>query len=304
MINWPLPERAPASVRSCEPRTDRLSFSTNWLPRLTAAPASSAVALCTTALPVPRALLAPATMAPPLSVAPPKVLPALSVRVPLPVLTSEPPAPDRAPLSVRLLPPAMVSALLKANVLESAMLLARLDRVTAPLTVTPPLPRAVLLPTFTLPPLRVAPPPNVLAPLSVSAPAPLLTSEPPAPLSRPFRVRSLAPFSVSVLFSTMAFCSAIEAVEARLAAPFTVSAPLPSALLLPTIRPPALIWVAAWLLAPLRVSMPAPFLTSVPAPVRLPVNARLPVLARASVPPRPMLLPMLVAPTACSVAAP
>ena len=232
-------------------------------------------------------------------------------RLPVPTLI-KPPLPSRPPSKVLVvLRPPTVSVVPPPSCTEPlpdkpARLLSTPRLSPAPaLMLTPEvLPSAPALSVVTLPETIFTAPVKVLLPASVRSDRPFLIRL-PAPLSTPLRLKSLLPATVRSAFSAMALPRPKDALLSSVAAPPTVSAPLPKPLALPRVNVPRLSVVPPLkVLRPLSVRLAVPFLINGPVPLRTPPRVR-PLLPPTLKPAfKATLLPRLTAALLSRVAAP
>jgi len=111
-----------------------------------------------------------------------------------------------------------------------------------------------------------------LAPLSTRLVNPRLV-RPPLPLTTPPRVRSALPLNSRSPPRLTALVSATAVLASRVVPAAAVKAPVPSAVLEPTISVPAFSVVPPEkVLLPLRVRFAVPFLIRLPAPLMTPLR--------------------------------
>ena len=169
--------------------------------------------------------------------------------------------------------PPMVTALAKARAVVSA------EDSLPPSRASMPFPKAESSPARTVPADRVKPPPKVLAPESVSVPPVVFVAPPPARVASAVPASKAKEAAVSVPPVTVPpVCVNAPTVSAKpprsKVPPLTVTAPASARrLLAPSRRVPALMVVPpVWVVSEDSVTVPAPALTSEPAPPSAPPN--------------------------------
>ncbi len=301
LVRLPTPEMSPVRVMLLLPPRVSAAPRLTALPRVSAELPSNVAAPLTLSAPVPSAPLLPSSRPPALSATPPvKVFAPVNVCTPLPFFTRPPPTPLITPAKtwsvtlpkVSVLPP---NATVEPATPDSAPMVwlpprerssaaPAPDRLTAPVAARlPPLPSA------TVPAATFKPPVKVLAPLSVSVEAPLFIRPPPPEIAPP-SVSALPPSTFNEPAAPM--ITSLPRVRAEVvssvAALLISSRPVPSALLLPSSRPPPLTTRPPLnVLVPFNVSSDAPFLPMLPTPEITPFNTTGWPPCSASEPPAP-----------------
>ena len=228
------------------------------------------------------------TVPPLIAVLPVKVLLLANVKSDKPFLV-RPPAPSMMPFKLKSLLPATVNPAFSVMSLPMPSE-ALLSSVAALPTIRLPLPRPLAEPSVSVPSLSVVPPLKLLLPLRVRLAAPFLV-KPPLPLTMPPRLTLALLPMFRLPPSETALVSVTEVLASRVVPSAALSAPVPSAVLLPTNNVPALRAVLPeLLLLPVRVKLAVPLLVMPPVPLNSPTRVRALLPSTLSAPVMLMLL--------------